>query len=64
MSAPFGPLALDGCCILETDIPKGLMDAATVGGRYRDLQKAGRNFRTIKTAFLDIRPVFGCHRIG
>ena len=49
---------LDGCYILETDVPKGLMDAATVDGRYRDLQKVERNFRTIKTTFLEIRPIF------
>ena len=49
---------LDGCYILETDVPKGLMDAATVDGRYRDLQKVERNFRTVKTTFLEIRPVF------
>ena len=49
---------LDGCYILETDVPKGLMDAATVDGRYRNLQKVERNFRTIKTTFLEIRPVF------
>jgi len=49
---------LDGCYILETDVPKALMDAATVDGRYRDLQKVERNFRTVKTTFLEIRPVF------
>lgn len=49
---------LDGCYILETDVPKGLMDAGTVDGRYRDLQKVERNFRTVKTAFLEIRPIF------
>ena len=49
---------LDGCYILETDVPKGLMDAATVDGRYRDLQKVERNFRTVKTTFLEIRPIF------
>ena len=49
---------LDGCYILETDVPKALMDAATVDGRYRDLQKVERNFRTIKTTFLEIRPIF------
>jgi transposase len=49
---------LDGCYILETDVPKALMDAATVDGRYRDLQKVERNFRTVKTAFLEIRPIF------
>ena len=49
---------LDGCYLLETDVPKGLMDAAAVDGRYRDLQKVERNFRTVKTAFLEIRPIF------
>ena len=49
---------LDGCYILETDVPKELMDAATVDGRYRDLQKVERNFRTVKTTFLEIRPIF------
>ena len=34
------------------------MDAATVDGRYRDLQKVERNFRTVKTTFLEIRPIF------
>lgn len=49
---------LDGCYILETDVPQALMDAATVDGRYRDLQKVERNFRTVKTTFLEIRPIF------
>jgi transposase len=49
---------LDGCYIVETDVPKGLMDAETVDGRYRDLQQVERNFRTVKTTFLEIRPVF------
>jgi transposase len=49
---------LDGCYILETDVPQALMDAATVDGRYRDLQKVERNFRTVKTSFLEIRPIF------
>ena len=26
--------------------------------RYRDLQKVERNFRTVKTTFLEIRPIF------
>ena len=49
---------LDGCYILETDVPKDLLDAKTVDERYRDLQKVERNFRTVKTAFLEIRPIF------
>lgn len=49
---------LDGCYILETDVPHDRMDAATVDGRYRDLQQVERNFRTVKTTFLEIRPIF------
>lgn len=49
---------LDGCYLLETDVPKALLDAETVDARYRDLQKVERNFRTVKTTFLDIRPIF------
>jgi hypothetical protein len=29
-----------------------------VDQRYRDLQKVERNFRTVKTTFLEIRPIF------
>jgi len=49
---------LDGCYALETDVTKGLMDAATVDARYRDLQKVERDFRTVKTTLLDVRPLF------
>jgi transposase len=49
---------LDGCYLLETDVPKALLDAKTVDERYRDLQKVERNFRTVKTTFLEIRPIF------
>jgi transposase len=49
---------LDGCYILETNVPAALMSAPTVDARYRDLQKVERDFRTIKTTFLEIRPIF------
>jgi len=49
---------LDGCYRLETNVPTDLMDAKTVDERYRDLQKIERNFRTVKTSFLEIRPIF------
>jgi hypothetical protein len=49
---------LDGCYLLQTDVPQAVMAAATVDGRYRDLQQVERNFRTLKTTFLDIRPIF------
>ena len=49
---------LDGCYTLETDVDAQLMDALTVDARYRDLQKVERNFRTLKTDFLEVRPIF------
>ncbi len=49
---------LDGCYILETTVLADLMAAKTVDERYRDLQKVERNFRTVKTSFLEIRPIF------
>lgn len=49
---------LDGCYALETDVPKETMDAATAHARYMDLTKVERDFRTMKTAFLEVRPVF------
>jgi hypothetical protein len=49
---------LDGCYLLETNVPAAVMEAKTVDERYRDLQKVERNFRTVKTTFLEIRPIF------
>ena len=49
---------LDGCYILETNVAPAAMSAATVDARYRDLQKVERDFRTLKTSFLEIRPIF------
>jgi len=49
---------LDGCYVLETTVPAARMDAQTVDERYRDLQKVERGFRTMKTDFLEVRPIF------
>lgn len=49
---------LDGCYVLETDVSKELLDAETVDARYRSLPQVERDFRTLKTAFLEIRPIF------
>jgi transposase len=49
---------LDGCYTLETNVTPAQMDAVTVDARYRDLQKVERNFRTLKTGFLEVRPIF------
>ncbi len=34
------------------------MDAPTVDARYRDLQQVERDFRTMKTGLLEMRPIF------
>ncbi|HYQ90582.1 MAG TPA: IS1634 family transposase [Candidatus Competibacteraceae bacterium] len=49
---------LDGCYTLETDVPATQLKAERVDARYRDLQQVERNFRTLKTDFLEIRPIF------
>ena len=49
---------LDGCYVLETDVTVEQMDARTIDERYRSLQKVEHDFRTLKTGFLEVRPVF------
>jgi transposase len=49
---------LDGCYVLETDVPSSAMDKTTIDARYRDLQNVERNFRTMKTGLLEVRPIY------
>jgi transposase len=49
---------LDGCYVIETDVPKQGMDAQAVHDRYLDLQMVERDFRTMKTTLLEVRPIF------
>ena len=49
---------LDGCYLLETDVSPQHMDTETVDARYLDLQQIDRNFRTLKTGLLEVRPIF------
>ena len=49
---------LDGCYVLETDVAEQTMSAATVDATYRSLGQVERNFRMIKTGFLEVRPIF------
>jgi transposase len=49
---------LDGCYVLETTVPTASMDRQTVDERYRDLQRVERNFKTMKTDVLEVRPIF------
>lgn len=49
---------LDGCYVIKSDVPKHQADAQTLHDRYCDLETVERSFRTMKTAHLEMRPVF------
>jgi transposase len=51
-------MELAGCYLIETDVPKQLMDAQTAHDRYKDLAKVERDIRTLKTGLLEVRPIF------
>jgi hypothetical protein len=49
---------LDGCYVVKSDVSKDDADAQTLHDRYCDLEMVERNFRTMKTIHLEIRPFF------
>jgi hypothetical protein len=49
---------LDGCYVMESDLPAAAADPQAVHDRYLDLTRVERDFRTLKTGLLEIRPVF------
>lgn len=49
---------LDGCYVIKTDVPKELASKEVIHGRYKDLAKVEEAFRTIKTGFEEIRPIY------
>jgi len=49
---------LDGCSVVETDLPVAATPPQAVHDRYLDLTRVERDFRTLKTGLLEIRPVF------
>jgi hypothetical protein len=49
---------LDGCYVIKTDLPKEAAGMETVHNRYKDLASVEHGFRTCKTDFLEVRPVF------
>jgi hypothetical protein len=51
---------LDGCYVVETDLKAAQADAQTIHDRYKDLAFVERDFRTLKTGHLEIRPWFVC----
>ena len=49
---------LDGCYVIKTDLPKEVADKEIIHDRYKDLTEVERAFRTFKTDFLEVRPVY------
>jgi hypothetical protein len=54
--------ALDGIYVIRTPVPGGQLDAPAVVAAYKNLARVERDFRSIKSDDLDLRPVF--HRLG
>jgi len=53
--------ALDGFYVLRTPVPAEELDAPAVVAAYKNLARVERDFRSIKSDDLDLRPVF--HRL-
>ena len=49
---------LDGCYVVVSDLPVAVADTQAVHDHYLDLTRVERDFRTLKTGLLEIRPVF------
>ncbi len=49
---------LDGCYVVESDLPRSVATAQQVHDRYLDLAQVERDFRTLKTGLLQMRPIF------
>ncbi len=49
---------LDGGYVIKSDLPKTTADTQTVHDRYRDLAQVERDFRTLKTDHLEVRPIY------
>jgi len=49
---------LDGCYVIKTDLPQDAADKQVIHDRYKDLTEVERAFRTFKTDFLEVRPVY------
>ena len=49
---------LDGCYVLETDVPAQDADREIIHDRYKDLARVERGFRVSKTGHLELRPIY------
>ena len=51
-------LELAGCYVVTTDVAPAAMSAQQVHDSYVSLQKVERDFHTLKTGLLQVRPVW------
>lgn len=51
---------LDGCYVIQTDLPEAEAGTQMVHDRYKDLAQVERDFRIMKTGHLEFRPWFVC----
>lgn len=49
---------LDGCYVIKSDVSKDNAQTQTLHDRYCDLEMVERGFRTMKSAHLEMRPIF------
>ena len=49
---------LDGCYVIETNVAASTFDTQQAHDRYKDLQNVERDFRSMKTGLLEVRPIF------
>lgn len=49
---------LDGCYVIKSDVPSDMATAEQLHARYKDLGKVEKAFRTMKSAYLELRPWF------
>ena len=48
----------DGCYVIKTDLSTDEISGTTIHDRYKGLAVVENAFRTMKTAFLEMRPIF------
>ena len=51
-------LKLGGCYVMKTNVSKDMLDKERVHERYKALEKVENDFKTLKTGFLEVRPIF------
>jgi transposase len=51
-------LLLAGCYVIETDVPASWLEARAVHDSYRNLAQVEQDFRMLKSALLELRPIF------